>query len=173
MQSPTLLDVRYYDETFHPSRFRGKGWRGFLIRVLNWVRYWIETYVQYLVLKFDITTLDPTETSKEIVEGAVTKFWADVRRERLHSYLSDPALSPEAPGDLPVTGVLSRQGRYEFRRGERLVHDFSEENEPARPISIEGLAQRYGTPGRESRYSMGVSVMEDHISELEKNNGKD
>lgn len=164
MQPQTLLDVRLYGgDSAHPSSFRGKGWRGLAIRFLNWIRYRIETLVQYLVLSSSFED-ENGKVDEKAKLNAQSEFRVAVERERLYSRLQDPALATGVPSSPVDSGVLSREGRYVTRRGEKFVY---EEEELVRPVPIDTLVSRLGSHGRDKKYGQSTLVMEDHLSGLE------
>lgn len=170
MQPQTLLDVRLYGgESAHPSTFRGKGWRGALIRFFNWVRYQAETFVQYLIVSGSFED-ELGNIDKVAKVQAQREFRVAVKRERLYSELNDPALATGVPSSPVDAGVLLKEHRYATRRGEKFIQ---EDEELVRPVPIEDLVVRYGSGGRDRRYTMGVSNMEDHLSGLDEEKGKD
>lgn len=171
MELPTtLLDVRYYDQVFHPHFFVGKGVSGWFIRVLNWLRYKLETYVQYRILllgisessiikKEDGSTEEVPLNKKEMKEG----FWRDVLKERLTSELASPLLLQSSISGSPSPSqVSSRESRYQQARVSRVIQEV-EEDVPDRPLPIDDLAQRYGGEGRAAKYGRGPLVYEDEF----------
>ena len=133
------------------------------------MRYQTETFVQYLVLsgsfEDELGKIDKTAKAQ-----AQKEFRVAVKRERLYSELNDPALTTGVPSSPVDTGVPLKEHRYTSRRGEKFIQ---EGEDLPRPLPIEDLVARYGSGGRDRRYTMGVSNMEDHLSGLDEEKGKD
>lgn len=148
----TLLDIRYYDQTFHPAFFRVKGWRGRLIVFLNWLRYWIETLVQYHVMRLGFTQadIDPPQRS-----AVVRQFWKDVKAERAVAFHEEQAY----PTDPPVS---IREMRYRYgRRTMEVISLEDGETAVSTPAPIDNLAARMTAGGRSRRYAMGTVIREE------------
>lgn len=165
MQNQTLLDVRYYGEVFHPSRFRGKGWKGSVIRFLNWVRYRLETYVQFRVLMLGMESSGVAAVDKAERAKVAHDFWIDVRKEQLHSALLDPELVTALPGSPSPDQLHLREHRYTTRRGAKSVQE--EVGELPRPVPLDHLVARHGSDRREKRYGKGTTIVEDQLSGLD------
>ncbi len=136
--TPTLRHVRYYNDHFHPTQFRADGWRGVLIRVLNYVRYVLETVVQRLVL----AALTRRAAGAGIdAKAVVAKFWADVRGE--YQYSKQPVQTPTIlpPRSTPQGPSVPREVLRDHGVGDGV------------PKPLEGLASRYGS-ARAMRYGM-------------------
>lgn len=171
MQNQTLLDVRYYGEVIHPSRFRGKGWKGRVILALNWLRYKLETYIQYRILRLGMEIPGEAAVDRKERSKVVENFWRDVKKEQLLSELSDPGLEPSLPGSQVPFEVPSRQQRYVMSRREKVVSEGVEEL-PS-PLPLDNLIARLGSHGRDQRYGRGMVIMEEHLSGLEEDdNGR-
>lgn len=140
-----MFRIRYYDQFIHPDTFAGKGWRGLVIRMLNWVRWKLETAVQRRVLNLymrEIGDLQKGKALRRILD-------LDVQAERLEKERTSPKQLPIEDYEMP-TEVLERGSKYldgavktKFESGED------------RPKPIDDLAERYGGTRRQVRYSRG------------------
>lgn len=132
MTPPTLLSVRYYGTYYAPEFFRGRGWRGWLVRILNAARYALETAVQRLVLADLLARLPDAPPAHR--RAAVARFWADVRAERSPGALPASA-PPAAPTPQPVRPLSLDQlhARYAGRRYGAPQLVFEDEFEPRGP----------------------------------------
>lgn len=160
----TLLDIRYYDQTFHPDTFRGNGWRGRVVLILNWFRFWLETFIQFLVMRMGMDQV-PAERREDVV----SQFWKDVREERAASITHSP-LNKDTSSLIPSS--LPRNIRYKEGRGRRMVQEMETEEVkdtfPLRPLPLDGLVARMTAGTRTRRYgSSGRVVHEDNVGAVE------
>ena len=157
MTPRTLLDIRYYDQSFHPDFFREKGWRGRFILLLNWFRFWLETYIQYRVMKLGFSHQEiPANNQKEVVR----QFWRDVREERKTSSLLSP-FSRKEEGDASSSSLSPREVRYTRGRKTFEVSDLGGEEQQVRPVPLDGLFERMSQPARVRRYAVGPTIHEE------------
>lgn len=157
---PTLLHVRFYAQHIHPNHFRGSGFRGFLIRVLNQIRYWLETRVQRLALGHflrvsrengaTITPADATQT--------VRKFWEDVRSEEK---LVQGKREPEIPEGV---ALVPRSLRY--HRGRTVLAE-EQSDVPKETGDITEMVRRYGAKPNQRRYGVQRKVVMEAGDEFE------
>lgn len=73
-----LHRIRFYSKQIDPEIFKNKGWRGWWIRVLNRVRFWIECRVIYHVMVHQAGVL-----GKDVVDvnAAITAFEQEEKQE--------------------------------------------------------------------------------------------
>jgi len=137
--------VRYYDQSYHPDEFR-KGFRGWYIRALNWVRWKLETYIQLQALRY--LSKEAALPKKEV--GVLTKhFKLDVRAESVEK----DQTSPDVVG--PIEPSI-RADVYQEGRQRSVLSAAHDDNGKTRPEPIDGLAARYGaTTIRQRRYARG------------------
>lgn len=151
---PTLRDIRYYDQTFHPDFVKlrgGKLWRVYFVLLLNWLRFWIETLVQHQMVKL-MSVMEGH--SKSDTRKLVSAFWEDVKAEAEASKKASPFY--KAQYEPPVQ--TPRSLRYAVGRGSRVVSE--SEDQPERPVPLDNLVQRLGSTGRDRKYGMTVTVHE-------------
>lgn len=131
-----MFRIRYYSETLEPRQF------GRLIRFLNWFRYWLETLIQYLVLKHLLKT---TKVAKELRKPFVEQFKNDVKVE-LQEWKKDTT------HEAVVTKALVAAH-----------HKVDAE----RPVPVDEFFSRYLNKPKERRYALSSrdSVKDSDISE--------
>jgi len=159
-----MYRIRYYDQVIHPDHFRGSA-LGWLIRALNSVRWWLETRVQLLVMRYLAKSGDlPRERLFEFRKV----FDLDVEAERLEMKRTSPLVQGlEEPPAPPTT----RSARY--RRGSQvsaLAEAHAVENgqeQPVRPRRLDNMIASYGAPGRERQYVHGRRYMADPEGDFE------
>lgn len=132
---PTQYDIRYYEHFIHPSKVRAVGGvRSYVILALNWIRFWLETLVQRLLLGM-ISTEQKIEPEKH--RAYLKTFWEDVRRDVAGS--ATPLVLMEKPTGASTQDIPPTVGT----------------SLPIRPKPLDDMAARYGAPGRARLY--GVS----------------
>lgn len=109
--SLTLLHIRYYDQHLEPSSFKERGFRGWVVIALNWLRYWLETFIQYQVL---LCGVEKAGLEKAQKKSLIQQFLQDVKEERKE------ASSPFLPTSSSPSSILRRE-RYKSPRGERVL----------------------------------------------------
>lgn len=128
-----VYEVRSYDQKLHPDLFRGGRVLGVVIRVLNFLRWKLEVFVQYLTLQYmmDEQKFSPT-ARKEVLKN----FKLDVIKEKVEFLESSPlrALSlPTIPSfdraqdSAPL--VTPQQEAEDFGPG-RPIEEFIERHAP-------------------------------------------
>ena len=147
-----MYRVRHYDQSFHPDVFRGGGWRGTFIVVLNWIRWKLETYIQLQVVRFMADVASMPKARQTVVERI---FVADVEAERAEMLQTSPLIPPRAT---PETEPRAR--RYEAGRAGGTLEAFATSEDvgttpPARPVPLDELAARYGGSPRARKYARG------------------
>jgi hypothetical protein len=140
-----MFRIRHYDRFIHPDAFRDGTWRGRMIRVLNWIRWKLETFNQGLVLKHLIyqNALD-----KEREGELLRKFRIDAKEERIRKEMTSP-LAPVVSAEEMSTVMDATALGTLFRQTEVGV----------RPAPIDALANRYGRNDRSKRYARGKLYM--------------
>lgn len=144
-----MYRIRYYDRMFHPDVISKKGFLGRSIHVLNFLRWKLETFVQYLVLKYmtkEETSLNPDER-----RSALDMFRLSVEQEKLHKKATSPLIalpSDKVAKAFTVDGVRCDAIK---EQNERLLGD----RVPHRPKPIDELAARYANNTRSKRYARG------------------
>lgn len=140
-----MFRIRHYDRFIHPDMFRDGTWRGRMIRLLNWLRWKLETFNQKLVLRH---LLARNAVDREREGEVLRKFRTDVKDERVRKDLTSPlapvvsaeemsmAMGPTAVGTLLHQAMANGQGLL-------------------RPEPIDALANRYGRNDRSRRYARG------------------
>lgn len=123
MTTPTLHHVRYHGTYYHPAFFRGRGWRGWLIRVLNAARWALETAAQRLVLD-DFVVRVGLPLGHPRRRAMVAEFWGAVRTERA-----------VVGGWAPPAGLPAPPPR-------------DSTTQPTRPLPLDQLHARYAGRGR-------------------------
>ena len=146
-----MYRIRYYDQVIHPDHFQGKGALGWSIRVLNAIRWWIETLVQRLVLRH---LAQDAALPKQRMAELRRVFDLDVAAERLERQQTSPLLERLETPKIPN---VSRSERYaDGRHKTALDVSVAVENDmPVRPTRLDRLIQSYGAPGREKHYGRG------------------
>lgn len=178
-QPITAHYIRYYTQYFHPKTFRGMGILGVAIRFLNWVRYWVETIVQRMVLSALVRSAkrDGVEFPRSKARATVRRFWEDVDRE--DAYIRGEVSDEEAVEDLRIRhGVDPKSFRYLFGKSTTSHQDAAPEDTnvpvvegeepeegPKRPRPLDQMMSRYSAPPKERRYALGGQrvVLEDEI----------
>lgn len=163
MPPVTLLHIRYYDQHLLPTLFVGKGWRGWAIRILNLLRYWLETFIQYQVLKLGIEASMPT-AEPEVKKAYLRAFREDVKVERRLLSEESPISSP-SPSSLSI--FYKREERYKRGREERVIQEDEVSTSSSPPSRIDALASRLGQPTRTQRYGRTTVVVEDEVEPVE------
>jgi len=136
-----MFNIRHYDQVIHPHSF-SRGWRGRLIRALNWVRWRIEVLVQRLV----VTYLAHEGGVPKAQVGVMTRlFGLDVRAERLECERTSPLLPPPE--------VAPRGDRYVMSGcPNQALEQASEKSAPLRPVSATEMIGKY-INSRAARYA--------------------
>lgn len=143
-----MFNVRYYEQVIHPDHFRRGGGLGLSIRVLNWLRWKLETAVQFLVLHF-LARKGALPATK--VRNLVDNFRADVAAEKVVKLQTSPdVVRDEAP-------LGQRADKYAAGAFASVMEDarVEDENLPTRPQPIDDLIARLGHETRSKRYSRG------------------
>lgn len=158
-----MFRVRYYDDVIHPDHFRG--WLGFWIRVLNTIRWRLETLVQRLVLRYMAKTTNlPKERHAELSKV----FDLDVAAERLEKQRTSPLFERLEP---PSTTPITRSERYVDGRQKSALDVAAtvDKDLPVRPRRIDNMIAIYGGPGRDRHYGRGrqFQLGEDAFEPLE------
>lgn len=142
-----LYLIRYYADEIHPDQFKGGGFRGLLIRGLNFLRWKLEAVVQRLVLRW---LADHHAVPKTRVSELMRSFELDVAAENLQHELTSPLRIVDP---LPTA---DRSERYE-RGGPKSVMDQALAEDltlPSRPLPVDNLIASHMT-SRASRYAKG------------------
>ncbi len=144
-----MYRLRYYDQVIHPDHFTG--FSGWWIRVLNLVRWRLETVVQRLAMGYFAKHGGVPKTRQREMKKV---FDLDVAAERLEKEQTSPLVQKiEQPASPPIT----RSERY-ADGSQRSAIDVAvavEEDLPLRPKKIDNLIASYGGPGRERHYARG------------------
>lgn len=150
---PTLLHVRYYDQNFHPDEFRRRGWRGSLIRFLNWVRYWLETLLQRVLVSLLLREGGVPAKRGRLFVG---EFWKDVDREQAFMRANSPLVEKD-----PEAEVLGdeRTDPRRLRHTKGRVQLPVESNVPDRPKPLDEMVSRYGGTTRARSYGHGQTIV--------------
>lgn len=144
-----MFRIRHYSEFIHPDQFKGKGALGLRIRLLNWFRWKLETYVHKLVV---LALAREARLPKPRVKELLRSFSIDVKAEAVEK----EATSPLYPGSARVFEEMPRARRYaEPERRETLAENVAEKSAqaPLRPQSLENLVGMYAAKGRHQRYT--------------------
>jgi len=139
-----MYRVRHYDLLIHPAKFKGAGWKGVMVRALNWIRWKLEILVQRLVV--DILA-SRGGFSREEKRGVLEAFRADVELERIEKARTEVVTSPE-------TETSDRADRYLASFREELEREVGRAL-PTRPVPLDDLASRYAQAPRARRYARG------------------
>jgi len=133
-----LYRVRYYGYQYHPDLFKMEGWRGTLVRILNWVRWRIEVVVIGLVLEIlaKKASLMPEDVSQ-------------IRRTHRAQLKRDEAEKEENIEPTVLATMLSERTEID---AEPLT-----QTEPLRKTSVLSFFERQTAEGRSRRYTGGRS----------------
>jgi hypothetical protein len=127
--------IRCYGNYYEPERFQNHGLRGWWIRVLNAVRFWLECKVVFHVLKVDMDKLGDLVDKKKVVD----QFTADVEAEKAQQFRESRRPS------VPTTG--SAEGHLkEIRKPGAVTHP---------SVLTEQTLKRYAADPRSRRYALG------------------
>ncbi len=160
-----MFRVRHYGDLYHPDLFRGGGALGTLIRALNWMRWKLEVFVQYLVLRFLMHGGSlPFSSKKKILQT----FRADVAAEEAEMLQTSPDIANPEPLAMP-RGEKYREGNLRSTL-DSFKADAEGKELPTRPVRMDDMIAR-NLSARASRYSKGhrhVVVDEDSFEPLAK-----
>ena len=136
----TLLHIRNYAEVLHPAQFKDGTVLGWKIRLLNYIRYRLEVWVQELVL---VAQCREAKLSLGERIGTFRRFKEENQAEvdwmyRDESRTPTPALMDEAPSP-------------DADSQPRLVLDTTPRS-TKRPMSLDNLIQTYGGGAKPPRY---------------------
>lgn len=143
-----MYRVRYYSEMIHPDHF-SKGLLGWYIRVLNWLRWRLETCVQHNTLKY---LAREGGLPKQRVGVLTREFALDVAQERLEKQQTSPR-APVQPAALAPT----REARYVESPSPNVLLEEAATREaglPLRPRPLDEMVARH-LDARASRYAKG------------------
>lgn len=148
-----MFKLRFYDQTFHPDQFKGAGFRGWVIRVLNWVRWQLETVVQRTVLRHlsRVGHLSPMR-AREMDRA----FDLDVAAERLEKERTSP-LYPSTQSPEAREAPTARSERYAAGAQRSALDAVTEPPTDAqgRGRRLDNLVGQYGADMRAKRYAHG------------------
>ena len=158
-----MYRIRHYDTVIHPDQFKRSGWLGVLIVSLNFLRWKLEVFIQWLVVHW---TLKSGEVPKSQAKELLRTFGLDVRAEALQKDQTSPLHQPVDMTPPPV-----RADRY-IAGTPKSALDVTVANAkglPERPKSLENLIGQYGFPIRAKKYAGGkrFTVSEDSFEPLE------
>jgi hypothetical protein len=141
-----MFRIRHYDRYIHPDYFR-HGWLGRFIRLLNWIRWKLETFNQRLVLRYLCAESAVGKTrSGELLK----KFQVDVRDEKIRKELTSPLAPVVTQEEMMLAETPTGAGTF--------LHQ-EQANGLLRPEPIDALAARYGGNERSRRYARGKLFM--------------
>lgn len=106
--------IRCYGARFDPENFRGKGVRGWWIRCLNRLRFWVECRVIYHVLIMQAKRFGELAD----LNAVLREYQEDVQRAK-ETHFKQPRVKPAPPANASVEGHLKemhRQGALESPR---------------------------------------------------------
>lgn len=132
----------------HPDHFK-IGLLGLSIRTLNWIRWKLETAVQYLALRYMLKH-DPIDEDKQV--SLLGSFRVGVAEERVRKAKESPSMS--IPVEVSAQEAAPRSVRYEAGSA-RTVMDQAVGALPERPEPLTNLIERYGHDSRSKRYARG------------------
>ena len=130
-----LHQIRCYGKRYEPSSFEKKGWRGWWIRTLNWLRFSIERRVVYHVLVLQAGRLGDLADLNAVIES----FESDVKTSRQRFTQPLPKFDP------PSTGSV--EGHLKELRKSKSVESIRE--------TTERMMQIYASDPRQRRYGLG------------------
>jgi hypothetical protein len=146
--------VRHYDQLMHPDEFKA-GWRGLVIRSLNWVRWKLEVFIQLLVIKY---IADASGMAKERTGVVTQMFKLDVQAEQLEKERTSPNFPEMIEIQTPRSDkyVVGGSVRSSVREAEQ-----PRDGLPTRPMPANEMIARYMNPkmakyARGRNYTMGA-----------------
>lgn len=147
-----MYEVRSYDQSMHPDLFKGGGVLGFAIRCLNFLRWRLEVFVQYLTLQWAMREQNFSPKKRQEV---LETFRLDVIKEKVEY----KERSPCRPLSLPEVPSLDNA----VKDAGILVPDETEYG-PGRPIEL--LIEEFGFGGGRRRSRKGYENARDLFEAL-------
>ena len=151
-----MYNVRYYDKVIHPDTFK-KGFIGWWIRCVNFLRWKLEVHAQSCVLSYLCMEAGHTANHKK---RYLDSFRVDVKKERVEKEETSPDFSFGVQAVERRDKYVTKSFANNFAdvvSEQQVVESFKEEitELPNRPESALGLLSRYGDKTRASRYAKG------------------
>jgi len=144
-----MYHIRNYDALVHPGQFSA-GVLGNSIKFLNYLRWKLEVFIQYLVIKY---LAKNALLPKDQVSSVTERFRLDVKAEALEKEATSPSF-------VGITSLSSeRLNRYQEGSNisnviEAAIHDKDILPSGYRPEPADQMIARYMDP-RTSRYARG------------------
>ena len=144
-----MYDIRSYEDRLHPDLFRRGGVLGISIFILNFFRWKLEVFVQYLVLRY---MLREQKFSLKKMEEVLATFSLDVQKENLECRETSP---------LRVFPLLQTPKVDKPKETGPTVTEVSTPSVGVRGQSLDSLFQKYAPRrGRNARYQVGEDQFE-------------
>lgn len=155
-----MYRVRCYRGSYHPDVFR-VGVVGWLIFILNHLRWWLERGVDRLSVRFFSKVDNIGETELGNLRQVLDLQAMQERIERIRTSPKFPADSMPLPNAEEDPRLTSRFASKSWGTGiDGMMGDRT------RPAPLDDVIRRYGAPKKQQRYAMGESVIEEEFEPL-------
>ena len=156
-----MFHVRCYRGQVHPDCFKS-GLTGWLVVVLNFLRWQLERYISRLVVRFyaskEVTGKQELDNLRRVLDFKSKQ--EDIERIRTSPLFPASALPP--PTVEEDSSISNRYATAPWSSGlNQAVGDTT------RPIPIDDVIARYSVPTRQRRYATPVSVLEEEFEPVE------
>ena len=167
-----LLNIRLYGHEWEPAYFQHKGLRGWWLRTLNTLRYWLELKVQwhtlYILSKIAGADVDDIRAQFKADQHKQTDTWFEERgaanlalatpHDLMHR--SSEALADEQTREMlaRMTELNSRARRYTHGRRRFAVYDMPDEDHYAKANADAGTGAAAQTAGNHEGADAAAAV---------------